>query len=54
MESWLEKLGVLRSVSRPNVSNYAPYSESKFSTNYQRQTFESRDEAYQEVASFED
>jgi hypothetical protein len=59
LESRLEELGVLRSFSRPRVSNDNPYSESLFRTvkyrpNYPRKPFTSKDEACQWVASFVD
>jgi putative transposase len=57
LESRLEELGVLRSFSRPRVSNDNPYSESLFRTakyrpDYPRKPFTSKDEACQWVASF--
>jgi transposase InsO family protein len=59
LESRLEELGVLRSFSRPRVSNDNPYSESLFRTakyrpDYPRRPFASKDEACQWVASFVD
>ena len=59
LESRLEELGVLRSFSRPRVSNDNPYSESLFRTakyrpDYPRRPFGSKDEACQWVASFVD
>ena len=59
LESRLEELGVLRSFSRPRVSNDNPYSESLFSIakyrpNYPRRPFASKDDACQCVASFVD
>jgi putative transposase len=59
LESRLEELGVLRSFSRPRVSNDNPYSESLFRTvkyrpDYPRKSFTSKDEACQWVASFVD
>ena len=45
LEVRLEELGVLRSFSRPRVSNYNPYSES---------LFRSKEEAFQWVSSFVD
>ena len=57
LESRLEELGVLRSFSRPRVSNDNPYSESLFRTvqyrpEYPRKPFASKDKACQWVASF--
>jgi transposase InsO family protein len=57
LESWLEELGVLRSFSRPRVSNDNPYSESlfrtvKFRPDYPRRPFASKDEACKWVVSF--
>jgi len=57
LESRLEELSVLRSFSRPRVSNDSPYSESLFHTakyrpDYPRRPFASKDEACQWVASF--
>ena len=59
LESRLEELGVLRSFSRPRVSNDNPYSESLFRTlKYRpddpRRPFASKEEACQWVASFVD
>jgi putative transposase len=59
LESRLEELGVLRSFSRPRVSNDNPYSESLFRTakyrpDYPRRPFASKDEACQWVVSFAD
>jgi hypothetical protein len=59
LESRLEELGVLRSFSRPRVSNDNPYSESLFRTvkyrpEYPRKPFASKDKACQWVASFVD
>jgi transposase-like protein len=59
LESRLEELGVLRSFSRPRVSNDNPYSESLFRTvkyrpDYPRKPFTRKDEACQCVASFVD
>ncbi len=59
LESRLEELGVLRSFSRPRVSNDNPYSESLFRTvkyrpDYPSRPFTSKDEACQWVASFVD
>jgi len=59
LESRLEELGVLRSFSRPRVSNDNPNSESLFRTakyrpDYPRRPFASNDEACQWVASFAD
>jgi transposase InsO family protein len=50
LESRLEELGILRSFSRPRVSNDNPYSESllgtvKYRPDYPRRPFRSRDEA---------
>jgi transposase InsO family protein len=50
LESRLEEMGVLRSVSRPRVSNNNPYSESLFRTvkyrpDYPSRPFASKDEA---------
>ena len=58
-ESRLEELGVLRSFSRPRVSNNNPYSESLFRTakyrpDYPRKPFASKDQACQWVAAFVD
>jgi hypothetical protein len=59
LEIRLEELSVLRSFSRPSVSNDNPYSESLFRTvnyrpDYPRKPFTSKDEACQWVASFVD
>ena len=59
LESRLEELGVLRSFSRPRVSNDNPYSESLFRTakyrpDYPRRPFASVEEACLWVASFVD
>jgi transposase InsO family protein len=59
LESRLEELGVLRSFSRPRVSNDNPYSESLFRTakyrpDYPRRPFASKDDACQWVSSFVD
>ena len=59
LESRLEELGILRSFSRPRVSNDNPYSESLFRTvkyrpDYPRKPFASKDQACQWVASFVD
>ena len=59
LESRLEELGVLRSFSRPRVSNDNPYSESLFRTakyrpDYPRRPFASKNEACQWVTSFVD
>lgn len=59
LESWLEELGVLRSFSRPRVSNDNPYSESLFRTAKYRPDYPSRpltseESACQWVASFVD
>ena len=59
LESRLEELGVLRSFSRPRVSNDNLYSESLFRTakyrpDYPRRPFASKDEACQWVVSFVD
>ena len=58
-ESRLEELGVLRSFSRPRVSNDNPYSESLFRTvkyrpDYPRRPFQSVEEACAWVAGFVD
>jgi transposase InsO family protein len=50
LESRLVDMGVLRSFSRPRVSNYNPYSESLFRTvryrpDYPRRPFRSQEEA---------
>jgi transposase InsO family protein len=57
LESRLEELGVLRSFSRPRVSNDNPYSESLFRTvkyrpDYPRRPFQSVEEACAWVAAF--
>ena len=57
LESRLEELGVLRSFSRPRVSNDNPYSESLFRTvkyrpDYPRRLFRSVEEACAWVAAF--
>ena len=59
LEARLEELGVLRSFSRPRVSNDNPYSESLFRTakyrpDYPRRPFASAEEACLWVASFVD
>jgi transposase InsO family protein len=59
LESRLEELGVLRSFSRPRISNDNPYSESLFRTakyrpDYPRRPFASVEEACLWVASFVD
>ena len=59
LESRLEELGVLRSFSRPRVSNDNPYSESLFRTaknrpDYPRRPFASVEEACLWVVSFVD
>ena len=59
LESRLEELGVLRSFSRPRVSNDNPYSEALFRTakyrpDYPRRPFASVEEACLWVASFVD
>ena len=59
LESRLEELGVLRSFSRPRVSNDNPYSESLFRTakyrpDYPSRPFTSKEAACQWVASFAD
>jgi len=59
LESRLEELGVLRSFSRPRVSNDNPYSESLFRTakyrpDYPSRPFASKEEACQWVSSFVD
>jgi transposase InsO family protein len=59
LESRLEELGVLRSFSRPRVSNDNPYSESMFRTvkyrpDYPRRPFQSVEEACSWVAAFVD
>jgi transposase InsO family protein len=57
LESRLEELGVLRSFSRPRVSNDNPYSESLFRTvkyrpDYPNRPFRTREEACLWVAAF--
>ena len=59
LEVLLEELGVLRSFSRPRVSNDNPYSASLFRTvkyrpNYPNRPFSSKEEACQWVSSFVD
>ena len=59
LESRLEELGVLRSFSRPRVSNDNPYSESLFRTvkyrpDYPSRPFACKDEACEWVAAFVD
>lgn len=59
LESRLEEMGVLRSFSRPRVSNDNPYSESLFRTvkyrpDYPRRPFTSKDEACEWVVAFVD
>jgi hypothetical protein len=59
LESRLEELGVLRSFSRPRVSNDNPYSESlfrtvKFRPDYPSRPFASKAEACEWVAAFVD
>lgn len=59
LESRLEELGVLRSFSRPRVSNDNPYSESLFRTakyrpDYPSRPFTSKEAACQWVTSFVD
>ena len=59
LESRLEELGVLRSFSRPRVSNDNPYSESLFRTvkyrpDYPRKPFLSKRQACEWVAAFVD
>jgi len=59
LESRLEELGVLRSFSRPRVSNDNPYSESLFSTvkyrpDYPRRPFRSQEEACRWACAFVD
>ena len=59
LESRLEEMGVLRSFSRPRVSNDNPYSESLFRTvkyrpDYPSRPFASKDEACEWVAAFVD
>jgi transposase InsO family protein len=57
LESRLEELGVLRSFSRPSVSNDNPFSESLFRTvkyrpNHPRRLFQSVEKAGSWVAAF--
>jgi transposase InsO family protein len=59
LESRLEELGVLRSFSRPRVSNDNPYSEALFRTvkyrpDYPRRPFRSQEEACDWVVAFVD
>ena len=59
LESLLEELGVLRTFSRPRVSNDNPYSDSLFRTpkyrpDCPRRPFANKGEACQWVASFAD
>jgi putative transposase len=59
LEARLEELGVLRSFSRPRVSNDNPYSESllrtaKYRPDYPSRPFASREDACQWVAMFVD
>jgi len=59
LECRLEELGVLRSYSRPRVSNDNPYSETlsrtaKYRPDYPSRTFASKDEACEWVPSFVD
>jgi len=59
LESRLEEMGVLRSFSRPRVSNDNPYSESLFRTvkyrpDYPSRPFASKEEACEWVVSFVD
>lgn len=59
LESRLEELGVLRSFSRPRVSNDNPYSESlfrsvKYRPDYPRKPFASKKQACEWVAAFVD
>ena len=59
LESRLEEMGVLRSFSRPRVSNDNPYSESLFRTvkyrpDYPSRPFACKDEACEWVAAFVD
>ena len=59
LETRLEELGVLRSFSRPRVSNDNPYSESLLRTvkcrpDYPRRPFRSQDDACAWVAAFVD
>ena len=56
LESRLKEMGVLRSFSRPRVSNDNPYSESLFRTlkyrpDYQSRPFASKDEACEWVVA---
>lgn len=57
LESKLEELGVLRSFSRPRVSNDNPYSESLFRTlrnrpDYPRRPLRSQEEACSWLCEF--
>ena len=59
LESRLEELGVLRSFSRPRVSNENPYSESLFRTvkyrpDYPRKPIATKEQACQWVSPFVD
>ena len=59
LEVRIEELGVLKSFSRPRVSNDNPYSESLFRTvkyrpNYPNRPFNSKEDACQWVSSFVD
>jgi len=59
LESRLEEMGVLRSFSRPRVSNDNPYSETLFRTvkyrpDYPSRPFATKEEACQWVAAFVD
>ena len=59
LDSRLEEMGVLRSFSRPRVSNDNPYSESLFRTvkyrpDYPSRPFASKDEACEWVCAFVD
>jgi len=59
LEARLEEIGVLRSFSRPKVSNNNPYLESLFRTvkyrpDYPSRPFASKDEACEWVAAFVD
>jgi transposase InsO family protein len=59
LESRLEELGVLRSFSRPRVSNDNPYSELLFRTvkyrpDYPRKPFASKEQACASIAAFVD
>jgi putative transposase len=59
LESRLEEMGVLRSFSRPRVSNDNPYSESLFRTlkyrpDYPSRPFATKEEACEWVAAFVD